>query len=87
MPLADKLDTPKPTEREWQVGDVVQLMLESVCDGRIVQWNVAKITKMSRTFYETNLRPYHNMGCYTITQDKEDWANLSIKAEQAGEKE
>ncbi|KKN61946.1 hypothetical protein LCGC14_0517150 [marine sediment metagenome] len=72
MELADKVDPPKPKERGWEIGDVVGRKDGSL-DPKIVRW----------------LSP-HEIGVFGfgahISHSKSEYRNLTIEAEQAGEK-
>ncbi|KKN01576.1 hypothetical protein LCGC14_1126490 [marine sediment metagenome] len=80
MKLRDKVDPPKPKEREWRVGDVVQ----SVSDVRYAPGTVAILTGPEKNHggAVTNL-PRGGTGNWFAPGN--DWRNLTREAEQAGE--
>ncbi|KKN79632.1 hypothetical protein LCGC14_0338360 [marine sediment metagenome] len=82
MELRDKVDSPKPEEREWREGDYVE-RLDSV-DTRI---KAGEVRVISEVVGEGRFRIWRkNPAEFHATKDS-SWRNLTIEGEMAGEKE
>ena len=81
LQAADHVNPPKPKEREWRRGDYVKKT--DRVDTRI---DAGEIRMISEILDQDTFRIYRMKDSEFLITSKPGWSNLTIEAEQAGEK-
>ena len=82
MELRDKVDPPKPKEREWRENDVVEALESS----KAVTGRIALVERVSDGTAFLNFNGQRGRWTAGQISRRDCWRNLTIEAEEAEEK-